>query len=155
MKLYKSLVRPHLDYCVQFWKPHLRKDMELLEKVQRRATRMIFSCKGKTYEERLEEVGLTKLETRFWRADMLEVFTILKGIEGLEAHTFFVRNDNSYRGHQFKLYKKRFRLDIAKYNFGNRICDDWNALNEDIVMAENVNMFKNKLDKYIKEKRGL
>ena len=67
--MYKSLVRPHIEYCIQAWsgwrwRPHLVKDIAVLEKVQRRATRMITECKGKTYEERLKLVGLTTLENR-------------------------------------------------------------------------------------------
>lgn len=58
IRLYKSLVRPNLEYCVQAWRPNLMKDIMLLEKVQRRATKMIDECKGKSYEERLEIVGL-------------------------------------------------------------------------------------------------
>ena len=71
LQLYKSLVRPHLDYCIQVWRPHLQKDKEAIEKVQRRATRMILECRGMSYENRLKKVGLTTLETRRQRADML------------------------------------------------------------------------------------
>ena len=62
-QLYKSLVRPHLDSCVQEWRPHL-KDIEMLEKVQRRATRMVDGYRGMEYEERLKRIGLTTLEMR-------------------------------------------------------------------------------------------
>ena len=83
IRLYKSLVRPHLEYCIQAWRPHLVKDIMLLEQVQRRATRMIEECKGKSYEERLEILGLIILENRRIRADSIEVFKILKGFEGI------------------------------------------------------------------------
>ena len=87
VKLCKALGRSYLDYCVQAWRPHLRKDIELLEKVQRRTTRLIDVCKGKEYEDRLRMVRLTSLEKRMQRADMLEVFKITRGTEGSE--TFF------------------------------------------------------------------
>ena len=64
------------------------KDIEILEKVQKRATRMIEECAGKTYEERLQIVGLTTLECRRLRADLIEVFKILKGFEGIEEKLF-------------------------------------------------------------------
>ena len=64
VRLYKSLLRPHLEYCVQSWRPHLVKDINLLEKVQRRATRLIPTLKGLSYEQRLHALSLTTLECR-------------------------------------------------------------------------------------------
>mgnify|MGYP003422120574 FL=1 len=80
LQLYKSLVRPHLEYCFQAWRPHLQKDIDLIEGVQRRATKMIPNLKNKAYEERLNNLNLTTLETRRLRGDLIEVFKICKGI---------------------------------------------------------------------------
>jgi len=64
LKLYQSLVKPKLEYCVQAWKPYLQKDIELLDKVQRRATRMMTNDKSLSYYDRLKKFGLTiSLET--------------------------------------------------------------------------------------------
>jgi ribonucleases P/MRP protein subunit RPP40 len=158
--LYKSIVRPHLDYCVQAWRPHLQKDIDLLERVQRRVTRMIQSCKGLEYEDRLKKLELTTLETRRLRADLIEVFKIVSGLEGLKEEEFFTRAANSSnnhftRGNSKKLTKKRVKLDIAKYSFGNRIVNDWNNLPDDVVQAGSVDAFKGRLDKYLKHVRGL
>ena len=62
--LYKAIVRPHLEYCIQAWNPHLRKDLDMLDKIQRRATKLIPELRDLTYEERIKECGLTTLETR-------------------------------------------------------------------------------------------
>src|SRR5258706_15750989 len=127
----------------------------MLEKVQRRATRMIQECKGKTYAERLEIVGLTTLETRRLRADLLEVFKILNGYEGLDESTFFKRHESVTRGHMMKLYKERVKKDVLKFSFGNRVVDEWNKLPEEVVNAVSINSFKTKIDKFLRIKRGV
>ena len=66
-------------YCIQAWNPHHRKDVDMLEKIQRRATKLIPELRDLTYEERLKECGLTTLETRRLRGDQIEVFKILNG----------------------------------------------------------------------------
>ena len=71
--LYKVIVRPHLEYCIQAWRPY-RKDIDTLERIQRRATKMIPELRDLSYEERLKECRLTTLETRRLRGDQIEVF---------------------------------------------------------------------------------
>ena len=117
----------------------------MLEKIQRRATKLIPELRDLTYEERLKECGLTTLETRRIRGDQIEVFKILNGYENIDSNIFF----QITRGHNYTLVKKQSRLDVRKFSFSQRTINVWNNLSTDCVHASSVNMFKNKIDKYL------
>ena len=94
--------------CIQAWNPHLRKYIDILEKIQRRATKLIPGLRDLRYEERLKECGLTTLETRRLRVNQIEVFKILNGYENIDSNIFFLEISQSKitRGHKFTLVKK-------------------------------------------------
>src|SRR5579864_8235140 len=107
VKLYKSLVRPRLEYCIQAWSPHLRKDIDMMERVQRRATRLIEGFKDVSYDDRLEQMGLISLEKRRVRGDLIQVFKLLKGYIKIDYRKFFeISLIGRTRGHSLKLVKK-------------------------------------------------
>ena len=140
--LYKALVRPHLEYCSLVWSPYLKKDILSIEKVQRRVTKMIPSISALKYEERLKRTGLISLENRRLRADLLEVFKILKGLVKVDPATHFSMSDRRSRGHTLKLEKPRARLELRRHFFSNRVIDAWNSLPGYMVEATSTNMFK-------------
>ena len=136
-----SLFRPHLEYCIQAWRPHMRKYINKLERVQRRATRLISEISQLSYEERLQRCRLTTLETRRIRGDQIEVFKIIHVYEELNKDKFFkIKNESRTRGHSLALVKCHSRLDIRKYTFSQRVVNDWNKLPEECINATSLNM---------------
>ena len=153
--LYKAMVRPHLEYCVQVWRPHLVKDKELLEAVQHRATKCVDGMRHLSYEERLERLGLQTLEYRRLRGDLIEVFRMYKGWSGLKFEDFFIRSNTGLRGHDGKVYKVRVNSNVGKFRFSIRVIDYWNRLSLHVIDSDSLNCFKNRLDKIMWDDWGL
>ncbi|PKU41510.1 hypothetical protein llap_8188 [Limosa lapponica baueri] len=122
LPLYSALMRPHLEYCIQLWSPQDRKDMGLLEWVQRRATKMIRVLEHLSYADRLRELGLFSLrETRLW-GDLIVIFHYPKGAYRRDGERFFIREwSDRMKGNSFKLKEGGFTLDIRKKFFTVRV----------------------------------
>jgi len=148
--IYKTYIRPHVEYCVQAWSPYLKKDIECLEKVQRSATKMVHGLRHLSYEQRLRHLELTTLRERRIRGDLIETFKIITGKESVDRSQFFQLSTCEYqlRGHTMKLSKQRTSLDVRKYSFSQRVVQEWNKLSQDVVEATSVNQFNNRFDKF-------
>ena len=153
--LYKSLIRPHLEFCIQAWRPHLKKDIDILEKIQKRATKCIKGMQCLSYEERLKALQLPSLEYRRVRGDLIEMYKMYKGWSGLKFSDYFETRTNNLRGHTAKIYKQRFNTNIGKYSFSNRTIDTWNQLPNSTMVCNNINTFKGKIDKFLQDRMGL
>ena len=154
LPLYKHIVRPNLDYCVPVWRPHYEKDLNMLEKVQRRVTKLIDELKDLSYEERLKELNLTTIKTRYLRADLLKTFKIVRGFEDINPSTFFTFSNRQSRNHKYKLTKSYNKYDVRKYAFSQRVINEWNNLPDYVVNADSINTFKGHLERNFKKIRG-
>ena len=147
ISLYKALVRPHLEYCVQAWNPYMQGDIKMLERVQRRATKLIKDFGNLDYRERLKRCNLTSLEERRCRGDLIEVFKIMKSKDPELASKFFILPvKEGLRGHKYKIQKRSVNNTVFSNFFCNRVVTPWNNLKDEIVAAKTVNSFKNFLD---------
>ena len=142
MNLYKTLVRPILDYGAAVWNPYQKEDIQKIERVQRRATRMIQLIRKLPYEERLRRCNLMSLESRRRRYDLIEAFKLMKSIYKVNKDKFFKLRESQTRGHSLKIFKEHSRLNIRKYFFTQRVVNDWNKLPIEAINARNIEQFK-------------
>jgi len=138
LKLYIQFVRCHLEFSIPAWSPWSQGDIDILERVQKRAVNLITGLKGKSYLEKLQEIGLMSLEARRLRFDLVQTFKIIKGFDRVNRDIWFelVGPDNPRTDPRFNFYS-------------NRVVNSWNALPAEIKDAKSLNMFKNMLDSHL------
>ena len=149
VKGFTVYVRPLLEYCSTVWSPHLHKDIEAIERVQRRFTKYLPGLWKHDYTERLTIVGLERLEIRRIRFDLIMAYKIIFGLTCLQLEDFFKFSPSvSTRGHDYKLLVSGAKCDTRKYFFSIRTCKIWNDLpiDTDFGSLEDFKTFISKLN---------
>ena len=144
--LYKSLIRPILEYAAVIWSPWMKKDIVAIEQVQRRATRLVKEIQKLSYENRLKELGLPTLIYRRERADMIQIFKILNSYDEVQMKSLNYSQNVKTRGHSKKLAKRHYNLKSTQNSFSARCVNNWNNLPQNCIDSSSVNAFKDKLN---------
>jgi len=152
LSIHCTMIRPTLEYAVQCWSPYLVKDIEELEKIQHRITKLVPGLQDVPYEERCKRLNLQTLVQRRQRGDLIEVYKILRGHEGSDYTKFFKLRSGNTRGHNWKLEKKEQHRSLMRGGwFAIRVVNPWNDLPHYVVNAPTIATFKTRLDKHFGE----
>ena len=114
--LYFTFVRPLLQFAITVWSTFQKGDIDLMESVQHRATRLIPSFKKIRYENRLKALDLTNLPEKRQRGDMIQLYKIFNGMDKLETNKNIAVQQNQTRGYRFK-YQKEISKQVHRYKF--------------------------------------
>ena len=153
LDLYKTYVRPHLEYCAPAWSPWTLGDREVLEAVQRRAVKAVSNLRSRSYEDRLRELGLDSLEERRKRGDLLMAYRVHSGKDNVDPKTWFTMSKPAGDNRAIRRQAGYQNVDIPEWNgemrrnfWSVRVCDPWNGLPDSVKMAETIEVFKNSVD---------
>ena len=147
IKLYKAMVRPHLEYGNIIWSPYFKYQSVALEKIQRRATKLLRECKDMDYKERLHYLNLHSLKGRRLRGDLIECYKVFNDENNVYPPHFFPLAPNcNTRNHEKKIYISYCKTNLRKNSFRFRVAKHWNALTPAQKSAQNTNSFKNRID---------
>ena len=145
--LFKSLVRPHLEYGNLIWGPFSRADQKLIERVQRRATRLVSVMGHLPYQERLKSLGLLSLYYHRKRGDMIFAYQLFHiGVDADPEEFFCLASDCTTRGHPFKVRKPTATSRVRRSSYAVWVINNWNSLPSEVVCAPSVSAFKSRLD---------
>ena len=149
--LFRGIVRPHLEYATSVWNPTSVKLQNLIENVQRRASKRVHELKDLSYEERLKKFDMPTLAYRRLRGDMIEVFKMLTNNSGYDqsvtTNLLTREGHNRTRGHALKLKMNKSRTSLRKHFFTQRVVKEWNNLPREVIESVNTTTFKSRLDK--------
>lgn len=159
-RLYVQQVRPLLEFCTPAWSPWTAGDKEVIEKVQKRFTNMVSGLNGRTYRDKLDELGLLTLENRRLQLDLVQVYKIIHNLDNVQCDTWFnLVGDNPVtntrqNSNPVNIKMRRVKLDVFRHFFSNRVVEHWNALPDEMKNKKKIQTFKRDLKKLLSQKQS-
>ena len=142
-----ALLRPHVEHCAQFWAPQYQRDIDLPERVWRRATKTIRGPEHLSHKDRLRELGLVSLEKRRPRGDLISVYKYLRGgCREDGAGLFSVVPSDRMKGNGHKQKHRRLWLNMRGHFFTVRVTEHWDRLPREVVESSSLEILKLRLD---------
>ena len=145
-KLFKGIIRPQLEYANVIWHPNFKRQSILIEKVQRRATKILGEIKDESYTDRLKALNLPSLKFRRLRGDLIQSYKIIHEIDNLNKDNFFKFSTSCTRNPDLKLYKEFTKTKLRSNFLPHRINEVWNSLSLSTKTAKDLNTFKTCID---------
>ena len=147
-ELWLPRIRPHLEHGNCAWGPSSRGDQKQVEKVQRRATKLVPKLRNKPYSQRLKELGLPSLTYRRLRGDMTAIYQIIHGSLDVQPGLLQLSHNRNTRGHHLKLHKPRASSRARRNFLSVRAVNSWIGLPSHVISAPSINAFKSRLDSH-------
>ena len=148
LRLYKSLIRPVIEYGNIIWGPFYAMDQQAIEEVQHRATKIIPELRHYSYQERLQRLSLPSLVHRWLRGEMIFLYQQTHQYFNIDINSLLHYQSSITRGHCYQIYKPHSQTFCRANFFTVRTINDWNNLPVNAVECSSINLFKNLIDNY-------
>ena len=149
--LFKTFVRPHLEYNSIIWSPYTKNNDKLIEKIQKRMCNILYGARSSNYQEKLKKAGLLSLRARRIRDQLINVYKLKNKMIDLDFEDFFLKSKcKKTRGNAFKLMIPKSKTKIRHHFFTCSIIKHWNRLKSSDINVRSIRLFKKNIIKYLR-----
>ena len=146
-----AYLRPRMEYAVQAWSPWLCKDIELLQRIYHRATKLVTGLQNRPYDTRIKYLNLFDFPRRRLRGDLILMYHIMHTSNHPLQQLFIRRDARTSKTHDYSVMIPHSRVNCRRYFFSVRVCFTWNSLPPVVVNSHNLSKFKAELDLFLSE----
>ena len=143
--IYITCIRPHLEYAAQLWDPHVKRDIQMLESVQKFACKVCLKCWDMDYDNMLHCLDLPLLRVRRQHLKLITMFNIINGNIVFPAGIFNLHQHLSQRNNSSVFHRLHSRTNYFYFSYVPSVITAWNTLPVDIRSSSSVSVFKHNL----------